>query len=452
MFSLTLRVTAIMVGALLTVVVATLTAFYLQNRNGIGGPRFPLPDRVAAIVELLEHVPAEERERVLTAVNTPEIRVALRPGPIIDADQPQVSLPWLAWITQRYLAALGDRHIVAGIDDQLLPRHRLAALFMDDEDQRRMEPLRMLVELSDGQVLLVESRDQQISELLTRPFALAVLFTLLLIALVGAWVLKRQIRPLEALAREAESVGTTLEGARVRVEGAPEVRRLVLAFERMRERLRLLLESRTRMLGAISHDLGTYMTRLRLRVDYIDDPGQRERAERDLIDMQQLLSDALMLARLDHDVTISETVDLRELVESHLRAWAEAGNEVGLSVSGVVNVKGRRAPLARVLSNLVGNAIKYGQIAELSLERLADARGSWVELRVDDRGPGIPVDERERVLEPFYRADASRNLDQPGSGLGLSIVADVVRRHGGSLHLEDRPGGGLRVRVRLPAA
>lgn len=447
MFGLALRITAVMTAALLTVVLATAVAIYLQNRaDGSEAQRFPLPERVAAMVELLESVPEDQRQRVLAAVNTPEVQVRIEPGPFDAVARPEVPLPWLGWITQRYLATLGNRRIVAGLSEDFSRGSRLRRLLRRDMEQ--MEPLRMLVELRDGQVLVVELRSERLRGLLQRPFVLGGLISILFVSLVATWVLKRQIRPLEALSRAAESVGTTQEARPVVPAGAPEVRKLVSAFERMRERLRLLLESRTRMLGAISHDLGTYLTRLRLRIEYIDDAEQRARAERDLQSMQQLLSDALTLARLDHDVGAADVVDLQPLVEQQLRGYRDGGATVSLAAAAVARVRGQPAALSRVVNNLVGNALKYAGSAEVSLLRQADE----VELRVDDHGPGIPAAERDRVLEPFYRADPARNLDTPGSGLGLSIVADIVRRHGGRLVLDDVPGGGLRVRVLLPAA
>lgn len=446
MIGLALRITALMTATLLLVVLILVGAWYLQRDEDPGGLRASLPERVAAVVELLEATPPSDAGRVLRAVSAPDFRVALREGPL-DAASQDSEFPLVARLVRRAVGALGERRVAVRVSGGPRTQSRLAALLGRD-GLGGGRPMRIAVELRDGRVVEIEVRGAALQRALRRPFIGAVLLLLAAIGLAALWALRSQIRPLEALAREVERVGTAAEGAPLPEGGARELRQLVTAFNRMRERIHLLIEGRTRMLAAISHDLGTYLTRLRLRIELIADPEQRARAEKDLADMQQLLSDALALARADGGAEARrERVDLVAIAARETRERRDAGAEVALQAPETLEVLGHALPLARVFSNLVGNAIKYGGCAEITLRRA----GGEAEVQVDDRGPGIPAAEREAVLEPFYRRDQARNLDEGGSGLGLAIVADIVRRHGGELRLEERPGGGLRVRLRLPA-
>lgn len=450
MLGLTLRVTAVMVGAMLLVVMITGGAFFLQRRaDSENGARLPLPDRIAAIVQLLEGGRAPDEAALLRAVNSEDVQVSLDTAGWPQQAQDQPDFPGLVYLTRRYLSVLGDRRVDASVGDESHSRRRLMALLGPDS-LRTGTPLRLRVELRDGRVAVIDVPSSMLRRPLGRQLVLGAGLLILLTAVLSAWSLKRQIGPLETLADAVDRFGSQMDVAPLRRRSkVREVQRLVGAFERMRGRIRGLLEGRTRMLAAISHDLGTYLTRLRLRIDYIADADQRERAERDLGDMQQLLRDTLALARLDSAAEANERVDLRALAEREVAAFTEAGAPVFLQFADgdePLLVAGRGLSLARVFSNLIGNALKYGGGAEVSLE----TDGGCAVIRVEDRGPGIPPAERELVLEPFYRRDHARTLDAPGSGLGLAIVADIVGRHGGAVQLEDRPGGGLSVRVRLP--
>lgn len=451
MLGLTLRVTAVMIGAMLLVVLITGGAFFLQRRaDSESGARLPLPDRIAAIVQLLEQPPRADESLLLQALQTEDLALRIEPGPWLQQAEDEPDFPALELITRRYLGALGERRIDAGIGDGAA-RGRLGALF-GSHSLRTGSPLHLRVELRDGRIAVLDLRGPLLRRGPGRPLLVGTALLILLTAVLSAASLKRQIRPLETLADAVERFGSQVDSAPLpQHSDVREVRRLVAAFDRMRERIRELLESRTRMIAAISHDFGTYLTRLRLRIEYIDDAGQRARAEQDLADMQQLLRDALALGRLDAAAEQTETLDLAELAQRQVARHADGSEPVRLTLpeAGLnVPVRGRPSALARVLDNLIGNALKYGGSADVSVRRDATHAELWVE----DRGPGIPPEQRDLVLEPFYRIDTARTLDARGSGLGLAIVADIVRRLAGALFLEDRPGGGLRVRVRLPLA
>jgi two-component system, OmpR family, osmolarity sensor histidine kinase EnvZ len=231
--------------------------------------------------------------------------------------------------------------------------------------------------------------------------------------------------------------------------GAREVRALIVAFNHMQSRIADLVRGRTFMLAAISHDLRTYLTRLRLRVEMVTDADVRERATRDVEDMNALLEDALAFARTSFNGAARESVDVVGVVRLECAERAATGGAVRATLPPHgLTVAGERAALARVVGNLIDNALKYGREADVRVV----AGASAVEIMVDDDGPGVPADERERIFEPFLRLDPSRNRERGGAGLGLAIARQLIQRYGGAIAVEDRPGGGARFRVSLPLA
>jgi two-component system osmolarity sensor histidine kinase EnvZ len=215
----------------------------------------------------------------------------------------------------------------------------------------------------------------------------------------------------------------------------------------MQTRISDLVRGRTFMLGAISHDLRTYLTRLRLRVELMPDAEMRERARRDVDDMNALLDDALVFARTSFGNGARHPVDLAGVVRRECEERSANGARVDATLTADrVMVSGDRAALARAVGNLIDNAVKYGGEAAVTMTCNSDE----AEIIVDDRGPGVPAAEREHIFEPFLRLDASRNRDRGGTGLGLAIAHQFVQGHGGTITVEDRPGGGARFRVRLP--
>jgi signal transduction histidine kinase len=203
------------------------------------------------------------------------------------------------------------------------------------------------------------------------------------------------------------------------------------------------------MLGGISHDVRTFATRLRLRVDHIPEGAERERAIGDITDIIRLLDDALLSSRAGAGELSEELVDFGQIVQVEIEDRKAAGAPVdlrnGLPATGTT-VLGDRLALRRIVSNLIDNAVKYGQAAHLSLE----AEPETVRLTVDDEGAGIPVELREELFEPFVRLETSRNRRTGGAGLGLAIVRNLVEAQGGSVVIRDSPTGGARFTVTLP--
>ena len=270
---------------------------------------------------------------------------------------------------------------------------------------------------------------------------------LVLLLVIVLYVAARNItRPLSDLARAADSVGRDTRAAQPLAErGARELRDAARAFNTMRDRLHRYLDSRTRVLAAMSHDLKTPLTRLRLQVEALENPPMQARIGRELDEMESMVREALALFRGLDDGEPPTAIDIGELLAQIREQFTDMGAAVTVGGHALRPFTGKAQALKRCLTNLIANAVNFGTRAEILIEDGADLL-----IRVRDRGPGIPEEELERVFEPFYRLESSRNRDSGGTGLGLSIARDVAQAHGGSLHLANAAGGGLEATLRLP--
>jgi signal transduction histidine kinase len=273
---------------------------------------------------------------------------------------------------------------------------------------------------------------------------LSLLVLLLVIVLYAA--ARNITRPLSDLAHAADSVGRDTRPAQPLAErGARELRDAARAFNTMQDRLHRYLDSRTRVLAAMSHDLKTPLTRLRLQVEALENPPMQARIGRELDEMESMVREALALFRGLDDGEPPTAIDIGELLAQIREEFTDMGAAVTVGGHALRPFTGKPQALKRCLTNLIANAVKFGTRAEILIEDGADLL-----IRVRDRGPGIPEEELERVFEPFYRLESSRNRDSGGTGLGLSIARDVAQAHGGSLQLANAVGGGLEARLRLP--
>jgi signal transduction histidine kinase len=255
-------------------------------------------------------------------------------------------------------------------------------------------------------------------------------------------------RPLTELARAAEAVGRGERRAPLRETGARELREATRAFNAMQERLHRYLDSRTQVLAAMSHDLRTPLTRLKLRAESLDDDVLREKFNADLDEMQRMVAGALNLFKgMNHDEPL-QPVRMGALVDEIRGEFAEMGTKIEVTGVSAEPVLARPSELKRCLTNLVSNAVKYGSSPAIAIED----GSSEITIRVSDDGPGIPPEMLEQVFEPFFRLEGSRSIDTGGVGLGLSIARDIAQGHGGSLTLANRSPHGLEATLRLPRA
>jgi len=274
---------------------------------------------------------------------------------------------------------------------------------------------------------------------------LAVLVIIMSIALF--FTARNITRPLSELARAADSVGRDLRQPRLAERGARELRHAARAFNTMQDRLQRYLDSRSRVLAAMSHDLKTPLTRLRLQVEMLDDSAASIRIGKQLDEMESMVNGALALFRGLDDNEAFTPLDVNELLSTLQSEFAEMSAEVSVEGRALRAILGKPQALRRCLTNLIANAVKFGSRASISVED-----GPALIIRVRDDGPGVPEDQLEKVFEPFYRVESSRNRDTGGTGLGLSIARDVIQSHGGSLTLKNLPVRGLEATVTLPRA
>lgn len=276
---------------------------------------------------------------------------------------------------------------------------------------------------------------------------------LLQLSVVGActwWAVRLATRPLSTLAQAATRLGDDPEApALPESQGPTEVRRASAAFNAMQARIAAHMAERLQILAAVSHDLQTPITRMRVRTDMLADGALRDKLQGDLLAMQHLVEEGLAYARSAHAATEkAQAVDLHALLDGLACDYTDAGQVVDLQAPADLVLTTRPQALRRIVANLVDNALKYGGAAQVAVRSLSDGRA---EISVCDRGPGLPEGQLDLVMQPFYRVEGSRNRDTGGSGLGLAIAHRLSQALGAELHLRNREGGGLEALVLLPA-
>lgn len=413
------------------------------ERNTPDTPQFPFPGQAAAIVELLDATPPPQQELVLRAVGTRQLGVS------IVAERPaqfdtRRRMPGIEWLIGQYLETVQDRAVFAVLNDdaRLGFVARAARRFL----RGSKSDIEIAVELGDGRFVLFHLRSVLPQHLFGIPVGFWIGVFGSLFAALALWAIAREARPLRRLAASLQSFGEDGAPRHVERQGAPEIARLIDAVNLMQERIAALIKGRTILLGAVSHDLKTYITRLRLRIEQIPAEEQRERAESDLDDMTRLIDDAIAVARGASQPERPQPVDLASLLQADVAARADERVTLDIGV-GPHRVLGDEMGLKRLFANLIDNGLRYGERLHIAIGR----RHAFVQVTFDDDGPGIPAAERQAVFEPFFRLEASRNRKTGGSGLGLAIVKQIAEAHGGRIDIATSPAGGARLIVVLPA-
>ena len=435
--SLSTRISGILLaGAAAILGVVALALAWPSPEGGVGFLRLPLPSESAAIVAAVEASQGEARPTVIGGLDAVGVGVRLSAGfPTPLAGARLVGPEDDRY--QSYAAALGDRTFQ--IEARRLLQHASGV--------RPRAIVRLSVRLASGEVLVLQRRAPAAAKDRVVRGALALSLVSLLMLVMLALAVRQTARPVADLAHAARRFGDDLQTADLPLRGPKELRDLAEAFNTMQARIRGLVDDRTRVLAAIAHDLRTYLTRLRLRAEFIADPNQQARAIGDLDEMSALLDDTLLFAA-GQDQAPAPLSDLRSELETVIALRREMGQAVRLADGGAAFARVSPLALRRMVGNLVDNAIRYGGETEVSLERTQDQ----AVIVVADRGPGVDPENLAQILEPFTRLEASRSRDTGGAGLGLAIVRGLAEASGGRLTLGNRPGGGLRAEVRLPIA
>lgn len=282
-------------------------------------------------------------------------------------------------------------------------------------------------------------------------FTFWMILTALITAFISIIFLKNQIRSIRNLSEVAEKFGRG-QMPEIRPSGSREIRSLAIAFIKMKERVIRQISQRTDMLSAVSHDLRTPLTRMRLQLEMMPKSDEITDLKSDIADMEKLIDEYLNFARRD-DKEKNNSVKIKNFLEKNIISYYKKmdrtiGNHIDINGNAKVSIK--KLSLKRALMNLIDNAFNYGTQVDL----LATLSHKNLIITINDNGPGIPQEERDNVFKPFYRIDNSRNLDKKstsgGSGLGLAIAMDAVTSHGGRIKLADSPLGGLRVIIFIP--
>ncbi len=302
------------------------------------------------------------------------------------------------------------------------------------------------VRLNDAQWVRITATLVPDAPALPRYFYMYLLLSLAIVVAVVMLVVRQATRPLQQLAQAADNLGQNLDAPPLADAGSTEVRTAAQAFNRMRDKLRRLIDERSRALAAVSHDLRTPLTRLRLRSELIDDERLRDQMAADIDSMAQMIDATLNYLRGLREKEPVRAIDIDALLASLAEDFAALGRPISVEGHAQGAYDGHLSALRRAIQNLMDNAFKYGRNPRIVVSDDATV----LRISVEDDGPGIPPEALERVTEPYYRPDAARAADTGGVGLGLSIVKDVALLHGGELLLANRPQGGLAASLLLP--
>lgn len=433
----------IAVVAILVEVAGLTSTFVELRRRRVGDAPGLVPDQVAAVAHLWPGLKEPQRRGLLAALSSVGLNYRVTSeAPVTSSETAHVREIEDA-VRKRISPAEADS-VVALIRSKPFGR-----------DGRTMnwalssEPVRVYVHLTGDDWLVAEVRGDLLPRFLGLPTGFWVGVVGLLLAGGVLVVILREGRAVERIADSVEAFAATGIPQPIAIGGSPEIAGLARRTLRMQEQVATLLKERNAMLGAIAHDVKTYIQRLKLRLEVLDVPNQIEKAGRDLDAMDKLVEDALLVAVHANPLKTRETMDLFAVVAHEVEAAKMAGGEVTLNRdgSGPFLVSGDRTALSRALSNVIGNALRYGRQARVWVR---PHRG-LVEVTVDDDGPGIPLSEREAVFKAFHRADSSRSRSTGGTGLGLAIAHGIIeRQHSGSIGIADAPGGGTRIWIHLP--
>ncbi len=396
-------------------------------------------------------VPDEKWMEIVAAANTENRFVTITDYPVVDQT---ADSDWRETAVRQDLArhVPADRRESYGIsyapfsdDTQAMSywREYISANQLEIPD----ELILVSLNLENGSWLNVATPISAPPGFFSARLGLSMAVMLIAVVFLSALIVGRMTDPLKRLSRAAEKLGIDVQAPAIPETGPEEVRRTARAFNVMQGRIRRFVDDRTQMLGAIAHDLGTPITRLRLRAEFVEDKELRTKMLRDLDDMQHMVASTLSFIREDATSEPQTTVDLGSLLTRVCDDISDAGAKVELAeIPRWTLLDCRPIAMRRALGNLIENAVKYGGLARVSLK--IDPEKIYI--FIDDNGPSIPEDRREDVFQPFLRLEDSRNRETGGTGLGLAVARTIVRAHGGDIRLSDGPEGGLRVELCMP--
>ncbi len=421
------RLTLILFGGL---VLAHALSFklvvYERTQAGMAMMLGNLEQDIASAVTLLERLPAADRRDWLPQLARSNYRLLLDAG--VGGPAPD---------------SVRAQRVAAAVSAALGPRRGVSANLVPGSSDR----LQLHLRLTDGSPLTIDlqSTGMPVSSWLP----LLLLAQLLLIGACSWLAVRLATRPLAQLAKAADTLGPDLKAARLPEDGPTEVARAATAFNAMQDRIATYMGERMQILAAISHDLQTPITRMRMRADMMEEDAQSAALQRDLHEMEALVREGVSYAKTLHATAeVPCRIDPDALLDSIACDYLDAGQTVTLHGTVGSLLTTRPQALRRILGNLVDNALKFTGAAEIAVRAASSGR---VTIMVLDRGDGIPEEQLETVFQPFFRLESSRNRISGGTGLGLAIARQLAQAMNATLSLHNRAGGGLEARLTLPA-
>ena len=459
--SLRTRTALVVCTTLLVSHLAGLVIYFAYNATSLTQAREQrTAEQIAIIARLLERIPAERHADIINQLSRKGFRLSIDPEPRVRLDESRdadtvpllnllnvaLDLPLREAVLADYRELIGDDDAESTDEDTPSADRQILANRVGKFGRFR-ENLYISVKIGTSRWLNARVSGYPFGELIN--LGLLSSLAVMVVAALGlaAWVTDRPLAALSALTRGAEALGVDIAHTKpLREKGPTELRRASEAFNRMQRRIQALVEERTRMVAAISHDLRTPLARIRLRAEFADDKAERDKMLRDVAEMESMIDDTL---KATSDAAASEDRIDVDFVSLLTGLTIDLGVEPpSFQLRGEREIRYRCAPgaIRRAFMNLINNAVLYGGTAHVSV----DLRPGEIQVDVEDEGPGIPPVERAKVFLPFYRLEPSRSRHTGGAGLGLTIAHSIVRAHGGQIVLGEASSGGLLARVLLP--
>ncbi|QRM35190.1 ATP-binding protein [Microvirga sp. VF16] len=427
-----------------------------QIVRAVGG--LVIAQRITNLTRLVRDAPSEWRARIVMASSEETFNLALSAEPpraaLTDEDAPaaealkqllieRLSLDGAA---EPLVSASQPRGMMFGMAQRMMDRNPMMHGLGGLGPFAGFRELQVAIPLQDGQWLTFATVLPESGAAFSLRFLVSMGIMAVITILVAIWVVRRVTAPLTALSKAARRLGEDLNAPPMPEVGTVETRQAARAFNAMQSRVRGMIDDRTKMLAAISHDFRTPLTLLRLRAENVEDPVEREKMLSTIADLDSMVAATLEFASGSARQAPRRPTDLTALVTSITDDLADGGLPVSMDAAQPVIYACDPATLKRALTNLIDNAVKYGGSATVAIHETP--RG--IEITIDDTGPGIPEEELTHVFEPLYRIESSRSRETGGIGLGLAIALSIIRAHAGRVILSNRPEGGLRALVAFP--
>ncbi|WP_206666268.1 ATP-binding protein [Agrobacterium tumefaciens] len=435
-----------------------------QIVRAVGG--LAIAQRITNLTRLVRDAPTEWRVRIAKDSSDETFQVALSAEPprpaLTDNDTPAaealkqllVEQLALSGASEPLVSASRPRGMMVDMAERMMSQHGMGESpmmsgFGSLGPFAGFRELQVAIPVEQGQWLTFKTVLPESGTAFSLRFLVSMGIMAAITVLVSIWVVRRVSAPLTALSKAALRLGEDLNAPPMPEVGTVETRQAARAFNAMQARLRGMIDDRTKMLAAISHDFRTPLTLLRLRVENVEDAAEREKMLSTIADLNKMVATTLEFASGATQQPVRRPTDLAALLESMADDLSDAGLPVVcMDAAQPIIYDCDPATLKRALTNLIDNAVKYGGRAELAIHETPQT----IEITIDDAGPGIPEEELTHVFEPLYRLESSRSRETGGMGLGLAIALSIIRAHGGQLTLSNRAEGGLRALIYFPRA